>query len=84
MAWAIPCALGIIPSHGTAQMCASRRERVGLAVHIFPNGKFLLSTFDHAALAGRDGFDVRDARMRVAALIEALGRATRWIIYRRP
>src|SRR5262245_54241848 len=84
MAWAIPCALGIIPGHCTAQMRTRSRERVRLAVHIFPDGKFLFPALDHATAAGRDGFYVRDARLSVAALVEALRRFARWIIDRRP
>ena len=84
MARAIPRALGIIPSHCTAQMCAGSRECVRLPVHIFPDGKFLLSALDHATLTNWDSFDVRDARLSVAALVEALWRPTRWIKDRRP
>jgi hypothetical protein len=65
-------------------MCAGSRECVRLPVHIFPDGKFLLSALDHAALTNWDSFDIRDARLSVAALVEALWRPTRWIKDRRP
>ena len=76
MARAIPRAFGIIPRHCTAQMCAGSRECVSLPVHIFPDGKFLLSALDHATLTNWDSFDVRDARLSVGALIKALWRPT--------